>query len=58
MTRKHMLIISTPEQLLIGKKPVLPLGTDRFTLQSSIYSLAQKAVVATAEEVSVVMCIC
>ncbi|PWN37845.1 uncharacterized protein FA14DRAFT_159699 [Meira miltonrushii] len=42
-----------PDTLLIGKKPVLPLGTDRFTLQASIYSLAQKAVVATAEEVCV-----
>lgn len=40
-------------QLLIGKKPVLPLGKDRFTLQAGVYSLAQQTMVATGEEVCV-----
>ena len=40
----------SPSQLLIGSAPDLPLGTDRFNLRAALYSLTQRAVVATAEQ--------
>lgn len=46
-------LFASHSQLLIAKKPALPLGKDRFTLQATVYSLAQQATVATAEETCV-----
>lgn len=40
-------------QLLVASAPDLPMGKDRFNLRAAMYSLKQKTVVATADQLCV-----
>jgi len=42
-----------PDTILVGRKPILPLIGGRFTIQTTLFSLAQQAEVASAEEIGV-----
>lgn len=39
-----------PDTILVGRKPILPLTGGRFTIQTTLFSIAQQAEVASAEE--------
>ncbi|PWN32891.1 uncharacterized protein FA14DRAFT_79150 [Meira miltonrushii] len=42
-----------PDTILVGRKPILPLEGGRFTIQTTLFSIAQQAEVASAEEIGV-----
>ncbi|UZJ53088.1 hypothetical protein CBS101457_002408 [Exobasidium rhododendri] len=42
-----------PDTLVVGTRPLSPLSRDRFTLQTGLYSISQKAIVTTSEHINV-----